>query len=163
MCYVDNDLVAIRHAQALLARGAGLAAINADLRDPDAVLAGPGVLSVIDLAQPMAVIFGAVLHFLPAEAAAAICARYIRRMAAGSWLIVSTGHYEDAALAARLQETAAHARFFNHDAAGVASWLRSLEIVPPGICEARAWAAGTGGVPGDRAAYALAAAAIKTA
>lgn len=162
VCYVDNDLVAIRHAQALLARGAGLAAVNADLRDPDAVLAGPGVLSVIDLAQPVAVIFGAVLHFLPAEAAAAICARYIGRMAAGSWLIVSTGHYADAALAARLQETAAHARFFNHDAAAVADWLTGLEIVPPGICEARAWAAGTGGVPGDRAAYALAAAAIKT-
>jgi O-methyltransferase involved in polyketide biosynthesis len=161
VCYVDNDLVAVRHAQALLARGPGLASVSADLRDPDAVLADPGVLSVIDLAQPTAVIFGAVLHFLPAEAAAAICARYVNRMAAGSWLIVSTGHYDDAVLAARLQETAAHARFHNHDAATMASWLTGLKIVPPGICEGRAWAAGTGGVPVDRQAYALAAAAIK--
>lgn len=76
---------------------------------------------------------------------------------------LSTGHYDDAVLAARLQETAAHARFHNHDAATMAGWLTGLEIVPPGICEGRAWAAGTGGVPVDRQAYALAAAAIKTA
>jgi O-methyltransferase involved in polyketide biosynthesis len=161
VCYVDNDLVAVRHAQALLARGAGLAAISADLRAPDAVLSDPGVLSVIDLAQPTAVIFGAVLHFFPTDAAAAICARYMSRMAPGSWLIVSTGHYEDAELAARLQETAAHARFYNHGAADLADWLKDFELVPPGICEGRAWAAGTGGVPTDRAAYALSGAAIK--
>jgi hypothetical protein len=85
------------------------------------------------------------------------------RMTAGSWLIVSTGHYDDAELAARLQETAAHARFYNHDSADMTGWLKGFEIVPPGICEGRAWAAGTGGVPAGRAAYALSGAAIKTA
>lgn len=163
VCYVDNDLVAVRHAEALLACGEGLAAVEADLTDRDAVLAHPGLRTVIDLDQPTAVILGAVLHFLPAAAARAICAGYMSRVPRGSWLIVSTGHYEDTDLAARVQETAPYARFWNHDAAGVATWLTGLEMVPPGICEARRWVTGTGGAPSALPVYALAAAAIKTA
>ena len=84
------------------------------------------------------------------------------RAARSSWLIVSCGHYEDEALAARLQQTATHARFFNHDVADLASFLGGLEPVAPGVCEARRWIAGTGGVPSGTAAYALAAAAVKS-
>jgi hypothetical protein len=75
---------------------------------------------------------------------------------------VSTGHYEDKELADRLQQAATHARFFNHDALAVASWLTGLEVVPPGVCGANQWVAGTGGVPSGRPAYPLVAAAIKT-
>lgn len=163
VCYVDNDPSAVRHAQALLADGRGVAAVAADLTDREAVLTHSGVRAVIDIAQPTAIILGAVLHFMPPETAAAVCAGYMSRAAAGSWLIVSTGHYADADLAARVQATATHARFWNHDAAGVATWLAGLEIVSPGICEGRAWIAGTGGVPSSRAAHVLAAAAVKTA
>ncbi|MGH3170073.1 MAG: hypothetical protein ACRDN0_29845, partial [Trebonia sp.] len=31
---------------------------------------------------------------------------------------------------------------YGHDEASMATWLTGLEIVLPGICEARAWAAG---------------------
>ena len=48
------------------------------------------------------------------------------------------------------------------DAAAVTSWLEGLEIVPPGVCEAGRWVAGTGGVPAQRPVYPLAAAAVKT-
>ena len=72
------------------------------------------------------------------------------------------GHYEDRELADLLQATATHARFWNHDAAAVASWLAGLDIVPPGGCGAGEWVAGTGGVPAGRPAYPLAAAAVKT-
>jgi hypothetical protein len=40
--------------------------------------------------------------------------------------------------------------------------LAGLEIVPPGVCEAGRWVAGTGGVPAQRPVYPLAAAAVKT-
>jgi len=46
--------------------------------------------------------------------------------------------------------------------AAVTSWLEGLEIVPPGVCEAGRWVAGTGGVPTQRPVYPLAAAAVKT-
>lgn len=162
VCYVDNDPVAALHAAVLLADGHGLTAVEADLTDPAAVLARAEVRAVLDFARPMGIILGAVLHFLSAETAARLCAAYLSRAARGSWLIVSTGHYEDKELADRVQEAATHARFWNHDAAAVASWLAGLKIVPPGVCEAGRWVAGVGGVPTARPVYALAAAAVKT-
>jgi len=46
-------------------------------------------------AEPVAVILAAVLHFLSPDAAAEVCATYVSRAAQGSWLILSTGHYQD--------------------------------------------------------------------
>ena len=100
--------------------------------------------------------------FRSADAAAAVCASYMSRAARGSWLIVSTGHYQDVELAAKLQQTATHARFWNHDAADVASMLGGLEPVGPGVCEARRWIAGTGGEPAGKPVYALAGVAVKS-
>lgn len=162
VCYVDIDPVAVRHADALLARGEGLAAVRADLTEPETVLAGPDVRAVIDTSQPIAVILAAVLHFLPAASAAAVCARYMSLAAPGSWLIVSSGHYENSELADQLQQTATHARFWNHDAADLASMLDGLEPVGPGVCEARRWMAGTGGEPAGKPVYALAAVGVKS-
>ena len=160
VCYVDNDPVAVSHAQALLARGAGLAAVAADLTHPDAVLAHPGVRALLDFDRPVGIVLGAVLHFLPPPEAARLCGRYISEAPADSWLIVSTGHYRDKELASRMRQAATHARFYNHDEAAVASWLADLDVVPPGICEATRWVAGTGGVPSEPM-FALAAAAVK--
>ena len=162
VCYVDIDPVAVLHGKELLARGAGLAAVRADLTEPDTVLADPQVRAVIDMSEPVAVIMAAALHFLSADSAAAICARYMSRAAPGSWLIVSTGHYEDRELAGRLQQTATHTRFWNHDAADLASMLAGLEPVGPGVCEARRWIAGTGGEPVGKPVYALAGVAVKS-
>jgi O-methyltransferase involved in polyketide biosynthesis len=80
--------------------------VRADLTEPETVLADPRVRAVIDMSEPVAVILAAVLHFLPAESAAAVCAAYMGRAARGSWLIVSCGHYHDTELATRLQQTA---------------------------------------------------------
>ena len=99
VCYVDIDPVAAVHAQALLAGGEGLAAVRADLTEPEIVLGDPRVRAVIDVSQPVAIILAAVLHFLPAAPAAAVCASYMSQAARGSWLIVSSGHYEDKELA----------------------------------------------------------------
>jgi hypothetical protein len=161
VCYVDNDPAAVIHGQALLDGGDGLAAIEGDLTDPDAVLAHPRARALLDFTRPVAIILGAVLHFAPAPRAARLCASYMSQAASGSWLIVSTGHYHDQELAARVQRAASHARFFNHDEAVMAGWLAGLRIVSPGICEATRWADGTGGVPASQPAYALVAAATK--
>ncbi|MGH3295350.1 MAG: SAM-dependent methyltransferase, partial [Trebonia sp.] len=162
VCYVDNDPAAALHATVLLAEGDGLAAVQADLTDAGALLARPEVRAMLDFARPVGLVLGAVLHFLPPDAAARLCAAYLSRAARGSWLIVSTGYYADKELGDRVQAAATHARFWNHDAAVMTGWLDGLEIVPPGVCEAGRWVAGTGGVPAGRPVYALAAAAVKT-
>jgi hypothetical protein len=162
VCYVDIDPVAVVYGQALLARGEGLAAVRADLTEPETVLADPRLHAVIDLSKPVAVIMAAVVHFLSVADASAICAQYMSRTAPGSWLIVSCGHYEDSELADRLQQTATHARFFNHDAENLKTMLGELEPVGPGVCEARRWIAGTGGEPAGKPVYALAAVGVKS-
>ena len=161
VCYVDIDPVAVMHAEVLLARDPGLAAVRADLTHPQTVLDHPLVRGVIDMSRPVAVILAAVLHFLPADAAAAVCAGYLNQAAPGSWLIVSSGHYEDEELARRVQQAGTYARFWNHDVAGLTAMLGELEPVAPGVCEARRWVAGTGGEPAGSPVYALAAVGVK--
>jgi hypothetical protein len=76
VAYVDNDAVVIAHARALLAIDSQTAVIAADIRDPAAVLADPGLTSVIDLSRPVCILLVSVLHFLPpgqADTAVAAC------------------------------------------------------------------------------------------
>jgi S-adenosyl methyltransferase len=162
VCYVDIDPAAVLHAEALLDGREGLAIVRADLTEPDIVLANPKVRAVIDMAQPTAVILAAVLHFMPADEGAAVCAEYMSRAAHGSWLIVSSGHYQDKELAGRLAQTATHTRFWNHDGKDLALMLAGLEPVAPGVCEASGWIAGTGGEPSGTPAYPLVAVGIKS-
>ena len=75
--YVDNDPVVLSHAKALLKstpEGA-CAYIDADLRDPDTILAGAA--ETLDFGQPIAVMLIAVMHFIgdDAEASAIISRR----------------------------------------------------------------------------------------
>jgi hypothetical protein len=70
--------------------------------------------------------------------------------------------HEDRELADRLQQTATHARFWNHDAADLASMLAGLQPVGPGVCEVRRWIAGTGGEPAGEPAYVLTAVGVKS-
>ncbi len=66
VAYVDLDPMVLSHARALLA-DPGVAAVAADLRDPAAVLADHDLRAVINPAEPVCVILGAVLHFLDGE------------------------------------------------------------------------------------------------
>lgn len=62
------SVTGITHAQRA-ARGPGVAAVAADLRDPAAVLANPELRAATDPAEPVCVILGTVLHFLDAGTA----------------------------------------------------------------------------------------------
>jgi hypothetical protein len=81
--------VAALHASALLAGSSGIAAVRADLTDPDEVLADPDLQTVVDLPQPVAVIFAMVLHFLSADEARRVVAEYAAALAPGSYIIAA--------------------------------------------------------------------------
>jgi len=139
VAYVDLDPVVLLHAQALLATGDGVTAVAADLTDPAAVLADPGLRAVIDPARPAAVILGAVLHFLKAGIARQVTAGYARLIAPGSALVISVDRFDDEALAKRLAAEYTAGPFVNHPPADIASFFAGLEMVGPGLTQAQTW------------------------
>jgi hypothetical protein len=64
--YADNDPMVLAHSRALKT-GGNTAVIQADLRDPAAILTHPRTLELIDFSQPLAVLLVAVLHFIGAN------------------------------------------------------------------------------------------------
>jgi len=140
LAYVDHDPMVLSHARALLANP-GVAVVAADLRDPTAVLADHELSAVVDLAEPVCVILGAVLHFLDADTARAVTGGYARRIAPGSCLVISCAAYDDEALAKRLAADYTAGPFVNHTRQDVVSFFAGLELVGPGVSEARTWRA----------------------
>jgi O-methyltransferase involved in polyketide biosynthesis len=102
VAYVDIDPVVHAHVAALQASGRGLAAVRADLKDPGAVLAHPEVEQVIDPAEPVCVILGAVLQYIPPDRAGGIIAGYAEALAPGSAVVISAAWYEDPAVPERM-------------------------------------------------------------
>ncbi len=89
VCYLDNDPVVLAHARALLA-GQTTIAVAGDARDPHAILADPAVRAHLDLQQPVAVLFVAILHFLRnADDPAAVVATFRDALAPGSFVVIS--------------------------------------------------------------------------
>src|SRR5688572_17123812 len=62
--YVDYDPMVLAHARALLADNVETIAIQADVREPDAIVGDPELRAHLDLDRPVAVLFVAVLHLM---------------------------------------------------------------------------------------------------
>ena len=139
VAYVDIDPVVLTHAVALLATGDGVSAVDADLRDPAAVLGNRDLRAVIDPGRPVCVILGAVVHFLDPAAARAVTAGYASLLAPGSCLVISCARFEDEELAKQLAQEYTAATWYNHSPADIAGFFDGLELAGPGITEARTW------------------------
>jgi O-methyltransferase involved in polyketide biosynthesis len=142
--YVDNDPVVLSHAKALLKstpEGA-CAYIDADLRDPEAILAAAA--DTLDFSQPVAVMLIAVMHFVGDDAqASAIMNRLMGACAPGSYVALSHAASDiDAAQMAemvrRLNESTAEKTTLR-DRAGVTRLFDGLELVEPGVIRAAEW------------------------
>ncbi len=88
--YVDNDPVAVAHSRHILRGNPGAAVIGEDMRDPEAILAHPDLRGLIDLAEPVGLLFVSVLHFLPdSDDPAGLVGGFARRLAPGSHVTIS--------------------------------------------------------------------------
>ena len=142
--YADYDAVVVRHAEALLADSLNVAVVRADLRRPRDLLAEPAVWAMIDLAQPVAVLLVAVLHFLDdTEDPWAIVSQLKDRMAPGSYLVIShvtADHITlQAAQQARDAYKGASAPGVPRTRAQVARFFGGLELVSPGLVSVSSW------------------------
>jgi hypothetical protein len=143
--YVDNDPLVHTHARALLssAPGGRTAYIQADARQPEAILSHPVTQEVLDFGQPIALILAAVLHFIPDEdKPAEVLATLLGPMAPGSYLVAShfTTEHDEERFTSGGQAYAATIRVQARDSGDFARLAFSgLELVPPGVVLASEW------------------------
>ena len=144
--YADNDPLVLAHARALLRSTpeGRTAYINADLREPAAILASPTVRDTLDFSQPIALLIVAVLHFIPdSDNPAGILATLLDALPSGSYFVsshVSAEHnpamigaavraYHEGGLPAQARDSDEFARLA----------FAGLELVPPGVVIASEW------------------------
>jgi SAM-dependent methyltransferase len=90
--YVDNDPIVLVHARSLLtsAPQGRTAYVDADLREPQVILADPALTGTLDLNQPVALMLVAILHFIEnADDPAGILRTLLAALAPGSYLVAS--------------------------------------------------------------------------
>jgi trans-aconitate methyltransferase len=142
--YVDNDPVVLTHARALLTctPPGSCDYIEADVRDTGAVVAEAG--RTLDLAQPVAVLALAVLHFIPdGDDPAAIVARLVSALAPGSFIALShlTADFapEQVAAAVTAYNAQASVAVTPRTHAQVTALFDGLPLVAPGVVPVTQW------------------------
>ena len=143
--YVDSDPVVLTHARALLVgNDSGLAVIDEDIRVAGRILEHPQTRRLIDFSQPAAVLLVAVVHGIPdGDGPGGIVAEYVRRLAPGSYLILShltrEGHPAD--IVAKKEEVFAKSAtpmvYRSRDE--ILRLFDGLELVEPGLTTVTRW------------------------
>jgi hypothetical protein len=141
--YVDNDPLVLVHARALLTstpEGA-TAYIDADVRDPDAILSEAS--QTLDFTKPVAVMtLGILGHVTDYEEALSIVRRLLRSLPSGSYLVVNDGtnvlkrEERDQATDVSVQ---AGAPYIARSPEQIAAFFDGLELVPPGVVSTPRW------------------------
>jgi len=140
--YVDNDPMVLAHSKALKT-GPHAAVVQADMRNPDAILAHAGTRRLINFSQPLAILFVAVLHFIPdADQPHALVSRFLDAAAPGSYLLVSHVTTDPSPrTATRVQSV--YAGTTNQAAprprADILAFFDGLDLIEPGLVPVAQW------------------------
>jgi len=141
--YVDNDPIVSVHNDALLATVENVRSIQADIRQPDEILAHPALRALIDFTEPVAVLLVAVFHVIPDSAdPAGIVARFTEFMSPGSYLVLSqlTSDSDPAAVAASkaaTDNTPIPLAFRSREE--ILAFFDGFDLVEPGLVSVREW------------------------
>ncbi|MGK5683950.1 SAM-dependent methyltransferase [Actinoplanes sp. URMC 104] len=144
--YVDNDPLVLSHARALLTSSEeGVTAyIDADVRDPEKILADPAVRSTLDWSRPIALQLVAIMHFVEDhEDPYGIVSRLVAALPAGSYLMLSHATFDplDAETIAAMNAINENIkpRFCPRTLAEVSRFFTGLELLEPGIVSVSDW------------------------
>jgi SAM-dependent methyltransferase len=145
--YVDHDPLVLAHAQSLLAstREGACAYIDADVHDPDAILAEAG--KTLDFDRPVALmmlgILGNVAHY---DDARAILGRLLAALRPGSYLVLNDGtnaiRPDVAEAAARLRAEAGDP-YHLRSREEITGFFDGLELLEPGVVSTSRWRSDT--------------------
>jgi hypothetical protein len=149
--FVDRDPLVVTHARALVAHPGepATAVVQADLSDPDAILAAAPVAALVGEGEPVALVLGAVLHFVDeADDPRGAVRRLLEPLPPGSRLIIShvchVSQWVDAADHARADQVTALYRetadqLTPRSSERIESFFSGLELLPPGLVPCAAW------------------------
>jgi hypothetical protein len=142
--YVDNDPLVLVHARALLTSSPEGATdyIHADLRDPEAIVAG--ARQTLDFGQPIAItMLGVLWHVLDNDEANSIISRLMGPMPSGSYLAINhptlevTG--EKMATAIQYWNQYGKPPGTHRTPAEIARFFDGMELVEPGVISITRW------------------------
>nr|SBO96961.1 hypothetical protein BN4615_P6477 [Nonomuraea gerenzanensis] len=143
--YVDNDPLVLVHARSLLSGSAEGETdyLDADVRDPDAIVAGAG--RTLDFSRPIALIMLSIAGQVPAyDVALGLVRRFVAALPPGSFLALSDGVTANPALVEAVAAYNQRAAFPYTLRAPeeVARFFEGLEPVPPGVVPTPLWRPG---------------------
>jgi S-adenosyl methyltransferase len=138
--YADNDEQVLTHAENILAKTPGVLPIAGDLACPEEILYDWRVRQHLDFYQPMCLILAMTLHFFNAETARTLVSRYVNGLPYGSYLIVSVGQLEGDA-GTKFTDNYSAGHLYHHPYEAAASFMDGLDLIDPGVTEARSWRA----------------------
>jgi hypothetical protein len=157
--YVDNDPIVLVHARALMtSHDAGATAfIQADLREPQEILADPVLAATLDLARPVALMLVAVLmYFRDEDDPGGMVSALVDALPSGSFLAVThpTADFNAEAMAGAVA-AAEHGgiTLVPRSRAETEAFFTGLELVEPGVVPVLAWRPDEGPQPNPRSAY----------
>jgi hypothetical protein len=144
--YTDNDPLVLAHARALLTSTpeGRTAYIEADLREPEKILANPVLHETLDFTEPVALMLVAILPFIADEEdPGAIVATLLAALPPGSYLVASS-------LSPEHNPQGIHGMEEVYRAVGVTvrsrdadefgrMFFSGLELVPPGVVLTSEW------------------------
>lgn len=146
--YVDNDPLVVVHARALMVSEpeGEVDYIQADLRDPDTILADPALKGTLDLTQPVALLLVAVLHFLDDhDDPYGVVARLVEALPPGSFVALSHFSFDPLPadtverLTALTAPGAGHGTFRPRTRDEISRFLYGLTVVDPGLVPITKW------------------------
>ena len=142
--YVDNDPIVLSHARALLtsAPSGTVAYLDADLRDPRAILDNAELRATLDLTQPVGLLLVAVLHFIRAdEDPQGVVDTLLDALPSGSYVVATHATWEFTPAEAVEKLTAANpdGRFVPRDGADFVRLFDGLSLIEPGLTSVAHW------------------------
>ncbi len=151
--YVDIDPVAVAHSRAILAGNDRTAVLQADVRQPEKILADPLLLGLLDLSQPVAILLAGIMHFIHDEDdPPGIVGRLRDGVVAGSYVALSHVTYEDQpqeVIEAQKLSARTATEIVLRSRAEILEQFRGLTLVEPGLVHLPLWHPDSPEDPGD--------------
>jgi hypothetical protein len=143
--YVDNDPIVLAHARALMTSSpqGHTAYINADMRNPEAILDAPELRETLDLDQPIGLLLIAMLHFIEDDEEAYRVVRHVVNvLPSGSFFTatIATDEFAPEPLAKVREQYYAHGETLRWRTKEQAEqFFEGLELEEPGLVQMHKW------------------------